>query len=151
VLIIFIYLTTLFIAPQLWIEPFVDVRVDFFVYPLWLLAIFFAKDKNPLTLTSQDKFFLLMLLWMVLSTAANGFHERSMEILVNYSKWFVLYKLVSMTVTSADRLRAVALMLVFFAIVLAVQGIEHKTDPGVDRPGGGHGRRTGTHALGQHF
>jgi O-antigen ligase len=127
VLIIFIYLTTLFIAPQLWIEPFVDVRVDFFVYPLWLLAIFFAKDKNPLTLTSQDKFFLLMLLWMVLSTAANGFHERSMEILVNYSKWFVLYKLVSMTVTSADRLRAVALMLVFFAIVLAVQGIEHKT------------------------
>lgn len=125
--IIFIYLTTLFIAPQLWIGPFVDVRVDFFVYPAWLLAVFFARDKNPLTFTSQDKFFLLMLLWMVLSTAANGFHERSMDILVDYSKWFVLYKLVSMTVTSAERLRTVALMLVFFAIVLAVEGIEHKT------------------------
>lgn len=126
-LIIFIYLTTLFIAPQLWIEPFVGMRVDFYVYPLWMLALFFAKEKNPLALTAQDKFFLLMLLWMFLSTAMNGFHDRSTEILVNYSKWFVLYKLVSMTVTSAGRLRAVALMLVFFAVVLAWEGIEHKT------------------------
>lgn len=125
-LIIFIYLTTLFIAPQLWIEPFVGLRVDYFIYPLWLLAIFFMKDRNPLRLTAQDKFFLLMLLWMLLSTAANGFHERSTEILVNYSKWFVLYKLVSITVFSVDRLRSVALMLVFFAVVLAVEGIEHK-------------------------
>lgn len=125
-LIIFIYLTTLFIAPQLWIEPFVGMRVDYFIYPLWLLAIFFMKDRNPLKLTAQDKFFLLMLLWMFLSTAANGFHERSTEILVNYSKWFVLYKLVSITVYSVDRLRSVALMLVFFAVVLAVEGIEHK-------------------------
>ena len=126
-LIIFIYLTTLFIAPQLWLEPFMDLRVDFFVYPLWLLAVFFARDRNPATLTSQDKFFLLMLLWMVLSTAVNGFHDRSTEIIFNYSKWFVLYKLVSMTVTSTDRLRTAALMLVFFGLVLAVEGIDHKT------------------------
>ena len=104
-----------------------DLRVDFFVYPLWLLAVFFARDRNPATLTSQDKFFLLMLLWMVLSTAVNGFHDRSTEIIFNYSKWFVLYKLVSMTVTSTDRLRTAALMLVFFGLVLAVEGIDHKT------------------------
>lgn len=125
-LIIFIYLTALFIAPQLWVEPFVGLRVDLFIYPLWLLALFFTRDRNPPTLTAQDRFFLLMLLWIFLSTVVNGFHERSTDILVNYAKWFVLYKLVSMTVSSAGRLRAVALMLVFFAAVLAVEGIEHK-------------------------
>lgn len=126
-LIILVYLTTLFIAPQLWIEPFVDLRVDYYVYPLWILAVFLTGERNPLTLTSLDKFFLLMLLWIVLSMAVNGYHERSTDIIINYTKWFVLFKLVSMTVTSADRLRTVALMLVFFALVLAVEGIEHKT------------------------
>lgn len=126
-LIILVYLTTLFIAPQLWVEPFVDMRVDYYVYPLWAFAIIFSREKNPLALTPLDKFFLLLLLWIVLSMAINGFHERSTEIIVNYTKWFVLFKLVSMTVTSADRLRTVALMLVFFALVLAVEGIQHKT------------------------
>ena len=126
-LIIFIYLTTLFIAPQLWVEPFVDLRVDYYVYPMWLLAVFLAREKNPLTLTSLDKFFLLMLLWMTLSMAVNGFQEHSTDIIVNYTKWFILFKLVSMTVTSAERLRTVALMLIFFALVLAVEGIQHKT------------------------
>lgn len=126
-LIIFIYLTTLFIAPQLWVEPFVGLRVDFYVYPAWLLAVFFAREKNPLTLTTLDKFYLLMLLWTILSMVVNGFHERSTDVIVNYAKWFVLFKLVSMTVTSAERLRTVALMLVFFGLVLAVEGIEHKT------------------------
>lgn len=125
--ILFIYLTTLFIAPQLWVEPFVDLRVDFIIYPVWLLTVFLARNKNPPTLTAPDKFFLLMLLWMFLSTVVNGFHDRSTEILLNYGKWFVLYKLVSMTVSSTDRLRSVVLMLVFFALVLVVEGIEHKT------------------------
>ncbi|MBI3546804.1 MAG: O-antigen ligase family protein [Gammaproteobacteria bacterium] len=128
-LIIFIYLTTLFIAPQLWIEPFVDLRVDYYVYPLWMAAVFFAKEKNPLTLTAQDKFFLLMLLWIVLSMTLNGgFHERSTDIIMDYTKWFVMYKLVSATVSSDGRFKAVALMLVFFALVLAVEGIQHITN-----------------------
>jgi len=127
VLIILIYLTTLFIAPQLWIEPLVGLRVDFYVYPIWILAVFLSREKNPLTLTTLDKFYLLMLLWMVLSMAMNGFHERSTDIIANYTKWFILFKLVSMTVTSAERLRTVALMLIFFGLVLAVEGIDHKT------------------------
>ena len=126
-LIILIYLTTLFIAPQLWIEPLVGLRVDFYVYPIWILAVFLSREKNPLTLTTLDKFYLLMLLWMVLSMAMNGFHERSTDIIANYTKWFILFKLVSMTVTSAERLRTVALMLIFFGLVLAVEGIDHKT------------------------
>ncbi len=131
-LIIFLYLTTLFIAPQLWIEPFVGMRVDLYVYPLWALVVFFSKEKNPLALTAQDKFFLLMLLWIVLSLAVNGFHEKSTEIIINYVKWFVLYKLVSSTVYSSARLKTAALMLAFFALLLSVEGIDHITsDSGI--------------------
>lgn len=128
-LIVFIYLTTLFIAPQLWIEPFVDLRVDYYVYPLWMLALVFSKEKNPLTLTAQDKFFLLMLLWIVLSMLLNGgFRDRGTDIIMDYTKWFVMYKLLSTTVSSDGRFKAVALMLVFFALVLSIEGIQHITD-----------------------
>lgn len=128
-LIIFIYLTILFIAPQLWINPFVGLRIDLVVYPLWLLLAIFAKDKNQFTLTTADKFFLMMLLWIVLSMVTNGgFHARSSEIIINYSKWFVLYKLVSISVSTPTRFKAVVHMLVFFALVLSVEGIQHRTN-----------------------
>jgi hypothetical protein len=126
-LMVFLYLATLFIAPQLWIQPFVGLRVDFVVYPLWILALGLSRERNPVTLTAQDKLFLLMLLWMVVSMAASGFHERSAELILNYAKWFVLYKLVSSTVSSDERLKKVALMLVGFALVLAIEGIQHIT------------------------
>jgi hypothetical protein len=125
--IIFLYLTTLFIAPQLWIEPFVDLRVDLYVYPMWALMLLLARERNPFVLTAMDKFFLLMLLWIVASFFVNGFHDNSTEIIINYTKWFVLYKLVSATVSSDDRFKSVALMLVFFALVLAIEGIDHRT------------------------
>ena len=124
---LFLYLITLFIAPQLWVEPFVGLRVDFYVYPLWILAVFLSSERNPLTLTHLDKFYLLMLLWIVLSMAVNGFHERSAEIITNYTKWYILFKLASMAVSSVDRLRIAIWMLIFFGVVLALEGIEHKT------------------------
>jgi O-antigen ligase len=122
---LFVYLTTLFIAPQLWIGPLIGLRVDLFVYPLWMLLLVVSRDRNPLALTAQDRFFLLMLLWIVVSMAANGFHDRSVDLIVNYAKWFILYKLVSSTVSSTERLKKVALLLVGFALLLAVEGIQH--------------------------
>jgi hypothetical protein len=131
-LIIFIYLTTLFIAPQLWVPPIIGLPVGLSVYPLWLLAIVLARKENFWTLTVQDKFFLLMLLWIVLSMALSGFHEHSTELITNYVKWFVLYKLVASTVSSPQRPRYASLMLVFFALVLAIEGVQHsRSDAGL--------------------
>jgi hypothetical protein len=127
VFLIFIYLTTLFIAPQLWVEPFVDMRVDLYIYPVWALTAYLFPSNNKFIITAQDKFFLLMVLWIVLSTMVNGFHDRSNEIILNYSKWFVLYKLVSTTVSSIDHVKKVGGMLLFFAVVLAIEGIQHMT------------------------
>jgi len=99
---LFVYLTTLFIAPQLWIGPLIGFRVDLFVYPLWALLLVLSRDRNPVALTAQDRFFLLMVLWIVVSMATNGFHERSSDLIVNYVKWFILYKLVSSTVSAGS-------------------------------------------------
>lgn len=124
---IFIYLITLFIAPQLWIEPFIGLHTDYYIYPLWILVVILTKDRNPFVLNIADIFFLLMLLWIVLSMVANGgFHEKSNDVIINYSKWFVLFKLISITVATPKCFKAVALFLVFFALVLSIEGIEHR-------------------------
>jgi O-antigen ligase len=123
---IFIYLTALFIAPQLWVEPLVGVRVDFLIYPMLLLSVLLTSKRNALTLTDQDKFFLMMILWISLSWGANGFTDRGQEVLVNYVKWFVMYKAVSSLIVSAGQFRSVTRMLVGFAVVLAIEGIAHR-------------------------
>jgi O-antigen ligase len=123
--ILFVYLTTLFIAPQLWVAPLLGWRTDLLVYPAWVVAVLLSKERNPLRLTPQDKLFLLMLLWIVASIVANGFHDESVDLVVKYVKWFILYKLVASTVASAERLKTVALMLIGFALLLAVEGIQH--------------------------
>src|SRR5947207_230795 len=41
-----LYLTLLFIAPQLWVEPFVGIRVDYYIYPAWLLWVV-ATGRGP--------------------------------------------------------------------------------------------------------
>lgn len=123
---IFLYLTALFIAPQLWVEPFVGLRTDFFIYPALALTVISSSKRNPLALTAQDGFFLLMVLWIFISAVLNGFSDRSTGILTNYIKWFVLYKLVASVISSSDRLRWVSLMLVTFSIFLSVEGIAHR-------------------------
>lgn len=126
---IFLYLTALFIAPQLWVQPFVGLRTDLFIYPLLALTVVLGSKRNRLAITAQDGFFLLMVLWIFISSVLHGFSDRSAEILTNYVKWFVLYKLVSSLVSSSDRLRWVGLMLVAFALVLSIEGITHRLSP----------------------
>ena len=77
---ILLYFVLLFIAPQLWIEPFVGMRVDFFLYPVWILyCVFTGKFGQIFQLDGQDRFFLLMLTWLVLSMAIKGWTDDSMK------------------------------------------------------------------------
>lgn len=123
---VLLYFFCLFIAPQVWMEPFVGVRVDFFLYPAWLgYCLFTGRLAQIFHLDSQDHFFLLMLVWIVLSMALSGWTDESPRILQNYAKWFLLYRLVIVTVGDVGRLRKVALMLLFFSALLAVEGIQH--------------------------
>ncbi|MBI3372851.1 MAG: O-antigen ligase family protein [Betaproteobacteria bacterium] len=127
---ILLYLTFLFIAPQLWVEPFVGAPVDFFLYPAWLgYCLFTGRFAQLFHLDIQDRFFLLMLVWIVLSMALKGWTDNSPQILQNYAKWFLMYRLTIVTVGDVKRLRKVAVLLLFFALVLVVEGIQHMHSP----------------------
>lgn len=127
---IFLFLTTLIIAPQLWYEPLMGVRTDLIVYPLWLATAYFGTRHESYHFSIQDKFFVAMLFWILASTAVNGAGDRSMDILINYTKWFILYKLVSASIPTMDHLRRVSLMLIFFGMVMTIEGIQHFHSPG---------------------
>ena len=124
-LFILLYLIALFIAPQLWIEPFVGLRVDLFIYPAWLGWIAVTGRASELfRFQTQDKFFLAMLVWIVVTCAVNGFNEQSALVIESYVKWFVLYRLVVVSVPTLIDLRRVLLMLLGFGIILAIEGIQ---------------------------
>lgn len=126
---IFLFLASLIIAPQLWYAPLLDVRTDLIIYPLWLLTAYFGTRHEAYGFTVQDKFFVAMVVWLAASTAVNGFGDRSMDILINYTKWFILYKLVAASIPTMDHLWRVSLMLIFFGMVMTIEGIQHRLSP----------------------
>ena len=127
---VLLYFIFLFIAPQLWIEPFVGIHVDYFLYPAWIgYCLFTGRLAQLFQLDGQDRFFLLMLVWIVLSMALKGWSDRSPDIILDYVKWFLLYRLLIVTVGDPQRMSKVAIMLLFFAAVLAVEGIQHMHSP----------------------
>ena len=98
---IFLYFVFLFIAPQLWVEPFIGMRVDLYLYPAWLGWIAITGRAGELfRLGPQDKFFAAWLVWIVVSIAVNGFQAGSSDVIENYLKWFVLYRLTVVDLTN---------------------------------------------------
>lgn len=125
-LLITIYLTVLLIAPQLWIEPFVGIRVDLYIYPVWAAYLLLSGKTKGVKITQADKFYLLMIVWIITTTVVNGFNDKSMEIIQNYIKWFVLFKMVGMTIEDTKGLRKATNVLILFGLILSVEGIQHK-------------------------
>lgn len=127
---VFLYLTTLFIAPQLWLEPLVGTRVDLYLYPAWLGWIAMTgRVRELFRFGVQDYFFIGMLVWIVVTLAVNGFQANSSDLIQDYLKWFVLYRLVIVSVPSMIELRRTSFLLLGFALILALEGIQHMHDP----------------------
>ena len=127
--IIAIYFTTLFIAPQLWIEPFIGLRTDYIFFPIWMMYAFTRPTR--LELTAQDKFLIFFFLWMIISMVLNGFGDnpKAMPLLIGYIRFVLIYFLVRKTVTTAEDVRKVANLILFFVGVLILEGIQHKLSP----------------------
>lgn len=87
-----------------------------------------GRLKN-LEFTEADKYFSLMVLWIVVTTFVNDQNARSMEIIQNYVKWFVLFKLISMTILDSSDVRKTAKVLIILGIVMSIEGIQHKLSP----------------------
>ncbi|MBS4056800.1 MAG: O-antigen ligase family protein [Bacteroidales bacterium] len=121
-----IYLITLFIAPQLWIEPFIGIRIDLYIYPIWALYVLLSGKYTNFRLGPQEKFFILWIVWISISLIANGvFIERWDNIVFFYIKWFVLYFLISTSLTSNNNIYIFFFVIVVLAIILCIEGIDH--------------------------
>ena len=125
-----LYLTALFIAPQLWVGPLVGAPVDYFLYPLWFVVVSIqGRIVNFFKFRAIDWFFLAMLGWIVVTTLANPLNVRSIPTVVDYFKWFILYRLVIISLPTFPHLRRVMWLILFFVMVLVVEGIQHKLSP----------------------
>lgn len=125
--VITLYFTSLFIAPQLWLEPFVGLRTDFIVFPIW--GLYAATRPTRLTLTSQDKFLIYLYLWIIISILINGFGSNSnaVPMIVNYTRFILIYFLVRKTVVNHVDVEKVVKLLIIFVGLIVIEGIQHKT------------------------
>lgn len=128
-----VFLTCLFLAPQVWLGPLVGVPTDFLIYPLWLALTVAQRRLMPRGVQHMDVVFGLFLFWLVLTTLVNGFHPSrgygnpsSVGQFINYAKFFVLFQLVLGYVRNRGRAARFGHLLVAFAAILVVESIQHK-------------------------
>lgn len=124
---ILLYLIALFIAPQLWIEPFVDVRVDLFIYPIWFMLLILKGKINELfTFNKQDYFFIIFVIWLIISAMLNSKNQFTNEIIINYVKWFFLYRMVVLSIENNDDFISIIHKLIFIVYIIVIEAIQHK-------------------------
>ena len=124
---ILLYLISLFIAPQLWIEPFVGLRVDLFIYPLWMLVLLTnGKFNDIFRLNKQDLMFLFFIGWVILSSVFNTENASTTTIIFEYVKWFFLYRMVSLTIEGDEAFIKTVHKMIFIIFIIAIEAIQHK-------------------------
>ncbi len=120
------YLIKLFISPQLWVPGLVGFPADKVLLPLWLVSRFFVNRARYLfSLPLQDRLFLAWVLWIFVTSFVNDSNALTTTYLVNYSMWFVLFKLIKSSVITLRELRVVCFWLVLIVMVLVAEGIQH--------------------------
>jgi hypothetical protein len=120
-----IYLITLYIAPQLWLKPFIGIRVDLFVYPIWFFYLLLSGKFKNFRFGPQEKFYIFWTAWIIISLMANGvLTERWGNIAFFYIKWFVLYLFISLTLRSEKNIRVFLVALVILSVILCIEGID---------------------------
>jgi len=67
-----------------------------------------------------------MVLWILISIGANDSNAHTSQIIVNYIKWFLLYRLVALTISTPNGLPSAIGRLVFFGYIIVVEAIYHK-------------------------
>lgn len=124
---ILFYLITLIIAPQLWIEPIKGLRTDVLMYPVWLVVVIVSGRFNKLIeFKTQDKYMAMFVLWLILSIVVTGTNELQKDLIINYIKWFILYKLVIASIDNYEDVKKVIYMIIFFGLLMTIEGIQHK-------------------------
>ncbi len=125
-----LFLISLTIAPQLWVDPIKDWRVDWVIYPAWLAYLMISGKLYAKPLNVQDKIFLFFVCWIPVSLLANGnllVEDKDLGVIfIYYIKLFVLYFFISRTFTTLESAKPFLFVFVAIAILLSIEGIQHK-------------------------
>ena len=132
-----VFLITLYIAPQVWLQPFVGLPVDYIIYPVWLIVALARGRFMARGIQHSDLMFIGFLLWLGVSTVVNGFHPgddvrhmpSSLGFLRDYSKFFLLFQLVIAEIPNLKKADHLGRWILFFACVLVVESVQHKLHP----------------------
>lgn len=127
---LWLFLGSLMIAPQLWWSPMLGARVDFIVYPLWLVFLA-ARGRlgEVLRFQALDGAYGVMYLWVILSSITNGWTDVSSFQVYLYTKYWVVYRFTCASIASYKDLRGAGYAFVVLALVLAIEGIQHTFNP----------------------
>ncbi len=125
-----LYFVTLIIAPQLWIKPFVGLPTDYIMLPAWMLAVALrGRLVEFFKFRPMDWVFLAMIFWMTVSAILNPTNKATFIILADYGKFFVIYRLFVVSIPTMPHLRRVCWILLFFVMLLVLEGIQQKLHP----------------------
>jgi hypothetical protein len=67
--------------------------------------------------------------WLILSVMGNEKNAMSTDIIVNYVKWFILYRLVAVTVENNEMFVKVINRMIFIVLIIVIEAIQHKHSP----------------------
>lgn len=123
---IYIYLIKLFIAPQWWLEPFIGIRVDLILYPVWIIYVSITRARYFYKITTLDKYLILFVSWLLISILFNEKNGLSVQHATQYVTWLIMFKLFQATVIDLESLKKVVMALCAVIFVLVVEGIQHK-------------------------
>lgn len=137
---VWLLLGSIMIAPQLWVPGLIDLRVDFVVYPVWILVLI-ARGRlaEAFRFHALDGFYAMMYLWVIFSSLANGWTDISSHQLYLYTKYWVVLRFTCASIKDVRDLRGAGYAFMVMALILAVEGIQHTFSP------------TGTGWAGQSF
>jgi O-antigen ligase len=124
-----LFLISLTIAPQLWVDPIKGWRLDWIIYPAWLGYLLMSGKLFAKPFNIQDKIFLFFVCWIPISLLANGnllVEDKDLGIIfIYYIKLFVLYFFISRTFATLESTRLFLFLFVVIAILLSIEGIQH--------------------------
>ena len=125
-----VYLIKLFIAPQWWIPALMGLRLDMILYPVWTTRLLLSKNARELfRLTLQDKIYALFLFWLILSCFVNEKNELTNITIVQYTAWFIMYKLFQASMDTIEQVKKITVILVGIILLLVWEGIDQKLSP----------------------
>ena len=122
-----IYFVSLFISPQLWIEPFVGIRLDIYIYPIWFIyLIVIGKGGEILKFKVQDKMLVAFMVWLYITIILNDKNEFTQLMVVNYTKYFLIYRLISVTIDTSEAFKSTINRLILIVFIIVIEAIQHK-------------------------